>query len=311
MPDFSLLCEYQVSHMQCKPSVFYSNFSLADLVQRNTSRFAQHCSSGGMGGGGTGTAGLSSGSTTVRYHMSVSYSCHIKSSQPGETDVTEFMASLRADVENDITRSGAHITDGGDLKLSGFYFRYVTVGIQGRVELSGWFTGVNVYTLTAAFTETSTIEEQPFIELENVGRRPAGLYHVVPFMSADQHPSASDFLSIGHRALKESVEKVRQKLLTDQLRKQQFVQTLEYAEIFVLERIPPEIKQRWARKMGEKFGPPAEYDRYEKVYFLNDIALRMYRDAGAEFEILKAISADEVPGMAFPSLRGPYIAKEA
>jgi hypothetical protein len=298
--------------MNCKPSAFYSNFSIAGLVQKYTSRF--ELDSAGLGTGGSAGAkggSHSSPSKECRYHKTERFSCHLKSSQLGEFDETEFTASLKADLENEIARSGAHITDSGDLKVSGFFFRYAAEGIQGRIELSGRLTGEDVYSLTSAITETSTIEAQPLIELSNKGRRPAGQFYVVPFMSGDHHTSARDFLEIGRRAIKESVERVRQKLLADHSRSKQLLQTLEYAEVYVLERTPPEIKERWTRMMGEEFGPPAEYDRYERVCFLNDVALTMYRDAGAEFEILKAISADEVPGMAFPSLRGPYIAKEA
>ena len=53
---------------------------------------------------------------------------------------------------------------------------------------------------------------------------------------------------------------------------------------------------------------PAEYDQFEKVYFLNEVALRMYREAGIDFEVLKTISADEVSKMLGPSLSGPYVA---
>jgi hypothetical protein len=298
--------------MKYKPSAFYSNFSIAGLVQKYTSRF--ELDSSGLGTGGSVGANGGSHSSPLkecRYHRSARFSCRLKSSLLDESDEAEFTASLKADVEDEIVRSGAHVTDGGDLKVHGFYFRYAAEGIQGRIELSGRVIGEDFYSLTAAITETSTIEEQPLSAWENKGRRPAGLYYVVPFMSGDPYASADDFLEIGRRAVKDSVERVRQKLLADPLRKEHLLQTLEYAEVYVLGRIPPEIKQRWASTMGEEFGPPAEYDQYEKVFFLNDIALSVYRDAGAELEILKTISADEVPGMAFSSLRGPYRAKEA
>ena len=51
---------------------------------------------------------------------------------------------------------------------------------------------------------------------------------------------------------------------------------------------------------------PAEYED-SIVYFLNEVALKMYREAGEQFEILKTVSEgdmDKIPG---PRLRGPYL----
>jgi hypothetical protein len=296
--------------MRYKPSTFYSNFSIADLVERSNSRLGLACSSGGMGGVGLGGVSHSTGAKEFHYQKTETFSCHLKSVSLVESDEAQFLASLNADVQNEIVRRNARVNGGGDLNAAGFYFEYSEDGIQGRIEISGTLTAATYYNLTATLSETSTSEKQPLLERENRGRRPMGTYYVVPVMPQGQHAGLHDFLDIGRRAIRESEGRLRQKLLADYSRKKLFLQTLEYAEVYVWEPKPPELKQGWADLMGEEFWSPAEYDRYERVYFLNEAALRMYREAGAEFEILDTISADEVARMLGPSLGGPYAARD-
>ena len=296
--------------MRCKPSTFYSNFSLADLVKRNNSRLGLACSSGGMGGVGLGAASHSGGTKDFHYHKTETFASHITSASLVDSDEAGFIESLKAEVQDEIVRRKARVTHASDLKPAGFYFEYSEEGIQGRIEISGNVTGATYYNLTATLSETSTSEKQPLIEREVRGQ-PTGTYYVIPVMPDEQHASSHDFLEIGRRAIKESNESARQQLLAYYSRKELLFQALEYAEVYLWEPKPPEFKQGWAESMGEEFWSPAEFDRYERVYFLNEVALRMYREAGAEFEILKAVSADEVAKMLGPSLRGPYFPKDA
>jgi len=53
----------------------------------------------------------------------------------------------------------------------------------------------------------------------------------------------------------------------------------------------------------------AEYEQYGRVYFLNEVARRMYEEAGEQFEILKTVSAEEVSKIPGPALGGPYLPK--
>lgn len=57
----------------------------------------------------------------------------------------------------------------------------------------------------------------------------------------------------------------------------------------------------------EKIPIPEEYQGYDKVYFLNELAVQMYRDGKVEFEVLKTIAAEELPENCSRCLRGPYI----
>ena len=296
--------------MRYKPSTFYSNFSVAQLVKKDNSNFGvvSGVGMGGGGGGGMGTGSHFSGSKEARYSKTDSFSCHLKSSERSELDESKVMQSLKATIEQAIIDSGASITKSSDLP-SGFSLEYNDEDIQGRIELTGNLSGANYLTLTANLIETSTSEKQPVIERRDNVRQPRGDYHVVPFMHDDPRASAQSFHARGQQAIKESIERMRQKLLADYSKKDSLFQNLEYVEVYVWTPMSADMKQLWKEAMGEEFEVPAEYDQYEKVYFLNEVALQMYREAGEDFEVLKTISADEMAKIPGPSLRGPYLAK--
>jgi hypothetical protein len=292
-------------------SNFYSNFSMAELVKRNSSCPSLE-SLGGLGGGGGGVCfnrvgSHGHGSGLSRFHKTDSSAFHLKPGGLAKTDEGKFLSSLKADVQDEIVKSDARITEAGDLEVPGCYVEYSEEGIHGRIEISGRLTGGNYYSLTATLSETSTTEKPPLIERQKKGRQPMGTYYVVPF-PPDEPRASQDLLAVGQKIIKESIENVRQQLLADQSRTHSLLQNLEYAEVYVWTPMPPEIKQRWKEAMGEEFEVPAEYEQFEKVYFLNEVALRMYREAGADFAVLKTISADEVPKILGPSLSGPYMA---
>jgi hypothetical protein len=298
--------------MKHESSNFYANFSMAELVKRNTS-WPSLESLGGVGGGGGGgsfsrVGSHGAGSGLSRFHKTDSFAFHLGPGEPAKIDEGKFLASLKADVQNEIVKTGARISEAGDLKVPGCYVEYREEGIQGRLEISGKFSGGNYFSLTATLSETSTTGKLPLIERQKKGRQPMGIYYVVPFPSDDPRASTQDLLAVGQKIIKESIENVRQQLLADQSRTHSLLQNLEYAEVYVWTPMPPEIKQRWKEAMGEEFEVPAEYEQFEKVYFLNEVALRMYREAGADFEVLKTIPADEVPKIPGPSLSGPYMA---
>jgi len=78
-------------------------------------------------------------------------------------------------------------------------------------------------------------------------------------------------------------------------------------EVYVWTALPLPLKERVQELWGEEFQVPAEYDQYERVFFLNEVALLMYREIGEQFQILKIIPADEVSRIPGPSLSGPYL----
>ena len=290
--------------MRYKPSTFYANFSLAESVKKNTSRPGAACSGGGMGGVGVGSGSYSAGSKEARYHRTDSFSCRLDPAGRSEFDVSELMRSLRADVEKEIGNSGAIVIEGGDTP-SGFYLEYTDEGIQGRIEVTGDSSGAGYFGLNATLSETSASEKRPLVENRKDVRQPVGDYRVVPFASGDPRATTQEFYDRGRRALSESKERIRQSLLASYPKQDPVLQDLEYAEVYVWTPMPPEVKRRWEEATGEELAVPAEYDQYGKVYFLNEVAFRMYREAGVDFEVLKNIPADEVAKIPGPSLRGP------
>lgn len=291
--------------MLCKPSDFYSNFSINGLVKSNTSLFARDCVGSNMGGGGGTGVAYSGGPKESRYHKGETFSWQLEPGRFAKSAEAEFMSLLKADVESQLTRCNACLTYGGDLMVPGFFFEYTAEGVRGRIELTGELARASLYSVTATINELSTSDMQHRISRNDLGPRPVGIYHLVAFLAGDS--SALEFVEAGRKAMKDSLERVRQMLLADPLRKDVLIKSLEQAEIYVLERISAEFKQRWIESMGEELDAPAEYDMYDKVFFLNIAALRMYREAGVEFEILKTISADELPGILGPCLRGPCV----
>lgn len=80
-----------------------------------------------------------------------SFSCEISDDAFNEAD---FIASLKADVEQDINRSGATIIKQGSLEPWSFYFEYSEGGFHGRIGVGGQRSGAH-YSLEATLDETS------------------------------------------------------------------------------------------------------------------------------------------------------------
>jgi hypothetical protein len=62
----------------------------------------------------------------------------------------------------------------------------------------------------------------------------------------------------------------------------------------------------WVTEQGIR-----RYADYETIYFVNDAALRMYRDAGHELEVLHAVEGLGEMGLGGSGLTGPYCRREA
>jgi len=61
------------------------------------------------------------------------------------------------------------------------------------------------------------------------------------------------------------------------------------------------------RGIEQNVDMPEEYKEYEKVFFLNEVALRMYREGGIALDVLKKVSGPDMPKRCSRTLRGPYI----
>jgi hypothetical protein len=184
-------------------------------------------------------------------------------------------------------------------------------GIEGRVEISVKLSERGC-TAKATLDETSSSTRAPVIDAgRHERRKPSGDYHAVAFTPDDVRGSTNAFLDSGRVAIKAGMERLRRKLRSaDPSESDSVLKGLPNAEVYVLMRLPPGMSKRVEESLGQQFEVPAEYDLYGRVYFLNEAALKMYREAGEIFEVLKIVSAEEVSKMASPTLRGPYLSEE-
>ena len=143
-------------------------------------------------------------------------------------------------------------------------------------------------------------------------------YHVVALTHENPLAQNNQFHNEGVRLIKKSVQRIPRSLSKEQ------AQDLEYAIVYTLLMLPPHLRQQFQNMNVEAqnteqaqqqerikvmLNPPTEYEPYDQVHFLNEVALRMYREGGINLEILKTISEDELPDGCNRSLRGPHIPK--
>ena len=140
-------------------------------------------------------------------------------------------------------------------------------------------------------------------------------YYVVAFTHENPLAHNNYFHNQGVQLIKASVQKLRG-LSRERL------QNLEQAVVYTLLMLPPHLRQQY-RDMGISaadaartqqqatlemmLNPPTEYEQYDQVHFLNEIAVRMYKEGGIDLEILRTISEDELPAGCNRSLSGPYV----
>jgi len=215
--------------------------------------------------------------------------------------------SLRASVEQEILESGASISTRGHIpgsfNSSEFFFEYTEEGTQGRIIISGNITG-SAYRLRADIEERSE-GGGPSFPVEAFGRiRPEGDYYVVAFAREDPLARGDQLHSIGAALIKESSKRIPVSFSNDDAR------SIRYAEVWTLSRMPQHIRELLRQNgMGERHEIPEEYKDYERVCFLNDVALRMYEEGGVVLNVLKKVTDADMPAGCSRNLRGPYIPK--
>jgi hypothetical protein len=143
------------------PGAFFSMFSLEDSVKNNSLRSGLLCPKvgmgGGIGGGGGGTSGVF-GRGHASHHKGVSFSCQINGAGNNSFNETEFITSLRADVERQLHSSGANAIRQGSTVSPGFDFEFIENGLKGRINVLGHRSSSNYYTLVADISEESDSE---------------------------------------------------------------------------------------------------------------------------------------------------------
>ena len=116
-------------------------------------------------------------------------------------------------------------------------------------------------------------------------------YHVIAFTHESPLAHNNKFHYEGVRLIKDSVLRITHGLSKGQ------AQDLEYAIVYTLPMLPPLLRQQFqntnieAQNIEESqrqeminvlLNPPEEYEQYDQVYFLNEVALRMYRESGMD-----------------------------
>lgn len=306
--------------MKLNSSEFFANFSLADLVRKIDLRWNETGSglvTGGIvgcGGGGGGVVFSQSKQGEFRCHRNESTSIRTQS-WPGKFDAKLLLASLKDELAAEFGRRGIGIQEAAELDHTGFSFAYAEQEISGKVEISGRSGGDSYYSLQAKLEERSTSAKRPLVEMKLGQHEPTGNYYVVPFAKAEVPDAAQAFLERGQKAVQDSVARIQKRLISGMPNPESVVRDLQYVEVYAIglsawTAIPAEVKARFHELLGVEIEVPPEYENYQTVYFLNHVAVQMYRDIGAEFQILKGISDSEVPRVFGPSLSGPYLAPE-
>ncbi|SRR6266404_6356794 len=283
-------------------STFFTNFLLRELVKiKQPSRaFSPRGAVGGIGGG---VGFIGSGESS--HHKSESLS--LPAAGDDLFDEQQFTASLKADVEKKIIDCAAAITHQGNIEgkfnSSEFYFEYSQGNVRGRIVISGKLIG-STYCLRADLEEIGEGRGFPFPPDEFTTIRPEGDYYVVGFLEGDPLTQDNRLHFIGVELIKESRQRLPRGITREQL------EDLQYAELWSLSKLPSHLK-RLLQEEGIEHAPElsGEYEGYQRVCFLNEVALRMYRDGGISLKVLKKVSGAEMPKECSRSLRGPYIPK--
>ncbi len=84
----------------------------------------------------------------------------------------------------------------------------------------------------------------------------------------------------------------------------------EHVEVLGMREQPPEELRPMLEARGLWFDPPEAYRDFARVYYLNDAAMRMYRDNGIELPVFETIDEDDVPSLHGSSLTAPYVFRD-
>lgn len=138
-----------------KPSAFYQNFSLQQLID-NKAELGLDCHAGAGGGGGIGVTqgGFGFGPRPYHFHKSVGFSCQVTDPKP--IDDAALIAALKQQVERSLQDEGGKFVDRGDADATHFYIVYSVGDAQGRLEVSGRRVLAERYDLQSDLDEKGT-----------------------------------------------------------------------------------------------------------------------------------------------------------
>lgn len=296
-----------ISNLKFKPSDFLTNFSVAEIVKQLKSNSGLICANGSMGDCGIGSG--YGDSKNVRYRKHDSFSCHLKDSDKEKFSQAEIIQELKEKMGSEISRHNAKVVNDNQLNSSSFYLEYTAENIAGRIEITSTLRQENHFLIEVSFNETSTSQTTPIVERPPLIYQPIGNYHVVAFVSDNKE--AREFYEKARRATEESNERFRQKVLAEGDSFRNFRDEDYRVVMYVWTRTPSHIKERLNNQLDGFIELPSEYDFFDKVYFLNDLALQMSQEAGEKANVLKIIAAEEVAKLLErPSFQSYYVPKE-
>jgi hypothetical protein len=132
-------------------------------------------------------------------------------------------------------------------------------------------------------------------------------YYVVALERGNPLLERSKFHQLGCKLVDESMKQVREEMLRTGT--SSVLKKLERIEVYTFGEVMPGYEHRLSE--WETFYLPApEYEGFGKVYFLNEVAYRMYKDGGVEFEVSKIITDEELPKGCNRSLGADYLSKQ-
>ena len=129
-------------------------------------------------------------------------------------------------------------------------------------------------------------------------------YHVVTLERDDPLVRRHKFHQLGSDLVRENMMRVR-----DELRRSggsSFLKELPQVEMYTFGECLPGYEDTVPGWL-QMYLPTPEYRRFGKVYFLNDLALRMYREGGVEFEVAEGIADGDLPEGVTRCLSAPYL----
>src|SRR5258708_7874220 len=115
-------------------------------------------------------------------------------------------------------------------------------------------------------------------------------YYVVALEHGDPLLKRHQFNEMGFQLVNESMERIAEEIR--RTGDSAFTKNLKQVKTYSFGEVMPGYEERvpeWAKA----YLPTEEYKKFGKVYFLNELALKMYREGGVTFEINRVIADEE------------------
>lgn len=301
-------------------SQFFSTFSLRHALSRPEAR--QDISVTGFIGGGGG-ASSSSGPGFAQHSRTENFRIPLVAADRGFFKEETVLSPLKETIEKAILESGASVlyrgTIDGRYYSSEFFYEYEEGPIQGRLLICGKTLG-DGYGLRSTLDEVgpavlpSHLRERRIMERHvtlgaearadrypaYVSPQPAGTYSVIPFLQDNPWSLDDNFYYLAIALLERS-----RKRLGDFVRAQHSPANIP-VEIWAWTNNLQQLRFLGSQGPALDQAVQEEFRQYAKIFFLNEGALRMFKDATIRLNVLREISAEEMPIGCHQNIRAVY-----